>query len=105
MYVGTGFNKWGMTSSNLAANIVCDMILGKKNKYSYVFDSTRVHPIKNIGELKNVVVQSVDSLFLDKIKNTTLDFNSIPNDSGGIIKINGKKIGVYKDTTRKYLRC
>lgn len=27
IYVGTGFNKWGMTSSNVAANIVCDMIL------------------------------------------------------------------------------
>lgn len=28
MYIGTGFNKWGMTSSNVAANIIVDKILG-----------------------------------------------------------------------------
>ena len=26
MYVMTGFNKWGMTSSNVAANIIADKI-------------------------------------------------------------------------------
>ena len=72
MYIGTGFNKWGMTTSNVAANIIKDMILKKENKYAYVFDSTRIKPIKNRKELKNIIVQSVDSLFIDKIKNSTI---------------------------------
>ena len=32
MYIGTGFNKWGMTTSNVAANIIKDMILKPKLK-------------------------------------------------------------------------
>ena len=32
MFVGTGFKKWGMTLSNVAANIITDMICGKSNK-------------------------------------------------------------------------
>lgn len=100
-YVGTGFNKWGMTSSNVAANIVCDMILGKTNKYSYVFDSNRLNPIKNRTEVKNILTESVNSLAIKKLKDSTISFDNIPNNSGGIIDVNNQKVGVYKDTSRK----
>lgn len=99
-YVGTGFNKWGMTTSNVAANIVCDSILGNKNKYSYVFDSTRVNPIKNRIEIKNMISESVNSLVLNKFKNSKLSFNNISNNSGGIIDVNNEKVGIYKDSSR-----
>ena len=36
IYIGTGFKKWGMTTSNVAANIITDNILGKENKYVYL---------------------------------------------------------------------
>lgn len=100
IYVGTGFNKWGMTTCNVAANIVCDMILGKENKYAYVFDSTRVHPIKNRIEVKNMITESVNSLAIKKFKNSTVDFDKIPINSGGIIDVNNQKVGIYKDTSR-----
>ena len=104
-YVGTGFNKWGMTSSNVAANIVCDMILGKINRYAYVFDSNRVNPIKNRTEVKNMLTESVNSLAIKKFKDSNVDFDSINNNSGGIIDVNGQKVGIYKDTSRKYFCC
>ncbi len=100
IYVGTGFNKWGMTSSNVAANIVCDMILGRKNEYAYVFDSTRIHPIKNRTEIKNMITESVNSLALNKFKDSDIDFDEIPINSGGIIDVNNQKVGIYKDTSR-----
>lgn len=103
LFVGTGFNKWGMTSSNVASNIICNMILGKSNKYSYIFDSTRVNPVKNRTEVKNMVTESVDSLAIKKLKNSNISFDEISNNSGGIIDINNKKIGIYKDTSRKYI--
>ncbi len=37
IYVATGFNKWGMTSSMVAAEILSDMIMGEKNHYAEVF--------------------------------------------------------------------
>lgn len=105
LYVGTGFNKWGMTSSNVAANIICDMILKKYNKYAYIFDSTRVNPIKNRTEIKNMITESVNSLAIKKFKNSKVSFDNIPKNSGGIIDINNQKIGIYKDTSRKYFCC
>ena len=100
IYVGTGFNKWGMTTSNVAANIVCDMILDKENKYAYVFDSTRVHPIKNRIEVKNMITESVNSLAIKKFKDSTVNFDKIPINSGGVIDVNNQKVGIYKDTSR-----
>lgn len=41
LYVATGFNKWGMSSSMVAANLITDMILEKKNPYADVFDPSR----------------------------------------------------------------
>ncbi len=41
LYVATGFNKWGMTSSMVAAKLLRDMILGKKNEFETVFNPQR----------------------------------------------------------------
>ena len=100
-YVGTGFNKWGMTSSNVASNIVVDMINGVENPYSFVFDSTRIKPLKNADELKNVIVQSSKSLVFDKLKKADLHLGDISLDSGGIIEINGQKVGIYRSNDDK----
>jgi len=41
LYTATGFNKWGMTSSMLAAEILSDLICGKKNRYADIFSPSR----------------------------------------------------------------
>lgn len=41
MYVATGFNKWGMTSSMVSAIILSDMIAQKHNDYAEVFSPQR----------------------------------------------------------------
>jgi len=41
LFVATGFNKWGMTSSMVAAMILSDMVQGKENPYAQVFRPNR----------------------------------------------------------------
>lgn len=41
LYVATGFNKWGMTSSMTAAMILHDMVLERENPYAPVFSPSR----------------------------------------------------------------
>lgn len=40
-YVATGFNKWGMTSAFVAAEILTDMVLDRKNPYAAAFSPSR----------------------------------------------------------------
>ncbi len=41
VYVATGFNKWGMSSSMVASDILCDLICKKDNPYTEVFSPSR----------------------------------------------------------------
>lgn len=41
MFVTTGFNKWGMTSSMVSAMILCDLLTGKDNDYTKIFSPSR----------------------------------------------------------------
>ncbi len=53
MYVATGFNKWGMTSSMVSAMILSDLILGNTNVYADLFSPSRsmikLQLLKNTG--------------------------------------------------------
>lgn len=42
VYVATGFQKWGMSTSMVAAHIIRDMICGKDNPYKKVFSPQRL---------------------------------------------------------------
>lgn len=41
LYVASGFNKWGITSSMAAARILTDMICGRENEFAEVFSPHR----------------------------------------------------------------
>ena len=41
LYVATGFNKWGMTSSMVSAMILSDLVQGKQNPYAEMFSPSR----------------------------------------------------------------
>ena len=97
VYVGTGFKKWGMTLSNVAANLIVDEICERKNPYAYLFDSTRFGLFKNFDEVKNMVIDSTNSLLLNKLKSSNASVENIKPDSGDIIELDGKKVGVYRD--------
>ena len=65
MYVATGFKKWGMTFSNVAANIITNDILNESNKYYTLFDPLRIDLIKNKEEFKNMMSTTCKSLLKD----------------------------------------
>ena len=101
MYVGTGFKKWGMTLSNVAANIVTDKITGKENKFEEIFTATRMKTIKNRWEVENMLKETVNSIALKKMKIDTWNLEKIENNNGAIIEINGNNVGIYKDINGK----
>jgi len=102
IYVGTGFNKWGMTSSNIAARIITDKITEKENEYEYIFKATRINPIVNKDEVKNMISQTTKSLVMERIKEDSKEnIDDIKEETGKIIEIRGEKVGVYKDIDGK----
>lgn len=101
VYVATGFKKWGMTTSNVAARIITDKILGRPNKYEEIYTSTRLQPIKNRWEFGEMVKETTNSLILNKLKVPKETITNLKVDEGKIIEIEGEKVGVYKDKDGK----
>lgn len=99
MYIATGFNKWGITSSNIAANIITDDILGNENEYKDIFKSTRLQPIKNRQEVGNMLKEVNKSLIASRFKITKNELKDIKIGEGKIVNINNTKVGVYKSQT------
>jgi glycine/D-amino acid oxidase-like deaminating enzyme len=57
VYVATGFNKWGMTNAMVAADILCDLVQGRQNRYASVFSPLRtmLRPQLAINALESTV--------------------------------------------------
>jgi len=55
LYVATGFNKWGMSSSMVSALLLCDMILEKDNAYAELYSPSRsmMHPQLALNALES----------------------------------------------------
>lgn len=101
IYVATGYKKWGMTTSNVAAKIITDKILGRNNKYEEVFTSTRLNPIKNRWEFGEMIKETTNSLILNKLKIPEDKLKDIKLGEGKIIEIGNEKVGVYKSEEGK----
>ena len=56
LYVATGFNKWGMTTSMVSAMLLSDLVQGKENPYAAVFSPSRsmLHPQLALNGLEAV---------------------------------------------------
>ena len=101
MYVATGYKKWGMTTSHVAAKIISDKILNSENPYEKIYTATRLKPIKNSKEFGNMLKQSAYSLAINKLTPPIISYSELTNDSGGVVNYNGKKLGIYKDKDGK----
>lgn len=95
-YVATGFGKWGMTSSMVAAMVLCDEILGIRSPYSPVFSPQRFKPSASAKNLFQDTLQSTKGLSRNlRVPESTLE--ALPLGHGGIVETKDGKAGVYKD--------
>ncbi|MBO3312444.1 FAD-dependent oxidoreductase [Clostridium perfringens] len=101
IYVATGFNKWGMTSSMVSAMIISDMILAKENDFSEIFSPRRFDLSLSINNIANDLIETAKNFIAQKVYIPSSEIEHIKNGHGGIIEYNGEKVGVYKDKEGK----
>ena len=99
-YVATGFQKWGMTTAMVSAMLLRDQILGKENPNAEVFDPGRFDPssIPGIARESGQAVKGLAKRFFQIPSETAAQ---LPNGHGGVVTVDGEKVGVYKDEQGK----
>jgi len=92
LYIGVGYNTWGMTNSVLAAKIITDDILNNENEYNEVFNPNRLN-IQIIFKLPVYIYNNTKSFIGTKlIKNKNWYSSRV-----SFYKENGKNMACYKD--------
>lgn len=93
----TGFRKWGMTNGTAAALLFKNMILRQKSHFEQLFSPSRfyVNP-----SLKNFLVENagvVGQLIKGKLDLPQTKLDSLANDEGAVITLDGHRKGAYRD--------
>jgi len=96
IYIITGDSGNGMTHTTIGAMIICDSIMGIKNKWEDIYSPSRI-TLKTTGdfikEATNMASQYLDWLSASDLKNTA----DLPIGEGSLLSIGLKKIAVYRD--------
>ena len=95
-YVATGFQKWGMTTSMASAMILRDMICERENPYADAFDPGRFD-LKTVAGTVSESAQAVKGLTRTLLKIPKEKADELPRGHGGVVFLNGEKVGAYKD--------
>jgi len=94
MYIGVGYNTWGMTNSVLAAKILSDIVIGNRNLYQDMFNPKRVN-LAIIGKLPYIMASQTKSYLGPKINKNKPWYS----DRITFIRKDGKSLAIYKDET------
>lgn len=97
-YVATGFQKWGMTSSMAAAMLLRDRLCGRDNPCAGVFDPTRF-TMEGAPKIAAEGGQAVKGLVKQLFQLPSETAAQLEKGHGGIVFLDGEKLGVYKDGT------
>jgi glycine/D-amino acid oxidase-like deaminating enzyme/nitrite reductase/ring-hydroxylating ferredoxin subunit len=98
VFVATGFGGWGMTNGTASGLILSDLVLGRDNAWSPVFNPNRIKPLTSAGQAISEgvnVAAEVVTAHLPILGSD--DIASLANGEGKVIQINKEKVAVSKD--------
>lgn len=96
VFVATGFKKWGMTSSTIAALLIKDLLIGKENQYEKLFDPSRFTANPAIKTIVKENLNVAGQLISGKLTVPDKEIKDLNNGEGSAVSIKGKRAGAYK---------
>jgi Rieske Fe-S protein len=99
-YVATGFQKWGMSTSMVAAAILADALEGRANPHAGVFDASRL--VSNVGrDLVRHNVQVGKRFVKDRLTATTrrIGLADLEPGDGAVVRLDGTPVALSRDHT------
>ncbi|MBH0160764.1 FAD-dependent oxidoreductase [Fictibacillus sp. 26RED30] len=96
--VATGYKKWGMTTGTLAALIIRDHILGRKNAFAELYKPQRFQA--DPSDIKQFIKENADvakHFVSGKLDKPSKHPRSLNKDEGCAVTVDGERCGAYRD--------
>ncbi|MGV4320956.1 FAD-dependent oxidoreductase [Bacillus mojavensis] len=97
--VATGFKKWGMTSSAVAAQLLSDLVEKKDNPYESIFTPSRFHLNPGLQKVISYNADVAKHFIKGKLEKPDVEFEEIAPGEGKAVTINGRRAGAFRDET------
>ena len=98
IYVVTGFRKWGMTHGMVAANIITDLIAGRRNDWLSLYDSRRSVPAEPLAGSSAAGAEQERQLGeQDAAGSSVRSPEEVAPGNAAVLDLDGKKVAVYVD--------
>ena len=100
IYIATGDSGNGMTHATIAGILICDLIVGRENPWTKLYDPSRITlkaAPEFLKEVGNMSVQYLDYFDAGDVQS----INELIPGQGAIVNMKGKKVAVYKDESQK----
>ncbi len=97
LYVATGFNKWGMTSSMVSAMVISSMIAGDSCEFAGVFTPQRFNVAAGSTTLFQNGIETAKGLAAAVLPAAGGTLDDIAPGHGGVVEYEGRKVGAYRN--------
>lgn len=100
IYIITGDSGNGMTHCSFAGLLISDLINGKKNKWEKLYSPMRF-TLSESGSVLKLMKDDLVNVLKKWFYTGSVELSAIKNGEAGIVKLDGKKCGAYKDESGK----
>jgi len=100
VYIITGDSGNGMTHCSFAGLLINDLIDGKENKWEKLYSPLRF-TLKESGGAIQLLTNDLVYVLKKWFYTGNVELSSIKNGEAGIVKLDGKKCGAYRDESGK----
>ncbi|MFY0148077.1 FAD-dependent oxidoreductase [Bacillus cytotoxicus] len=101
IFVATGYRKWGMTTSTVAAQLLTTSIIKRNSPYKELFAPSRFHADPDIKTFASQNLDVAKHLIEGKLEFALREPEDLANGEGAVVRVNGKRAGAYKDDNGK----
>jgi glycine/D-amino acid oxidase-like deaminating enzyme/nitrite reductase/ring-hydroxylating ferredoxin subunit len=102
LYAATGYSKWGMTNGTVAAMILSDAILDRRNSWASLYDSKRLVRRSALPAFLKENASAGFHFFADRLSRADrATVEQLRPGDGAMIRIRGRKTAVYRDPERR----
>jgi glycine/D-amino acid oxidase-like deaminating enzyme/nitrite reductase/ring-hydroxylating ferredoxin subunit len=102
VYVATGYAGNGMTYGTIAARLLADLLPGRENRWSDVYDPARVKPLASAGGFIKENLNVAQHFVADRLAAPDADsLSEVTAGQGKIVEIKGEKVAAYRSPEGK----
>lgn len=99
--VATGFDAWGITNGTVAAMIIADLVAGRDNPWTEVFDATRIKPLAGGPQFAKANAEVAMEMAVGWLSKKVKSYDELAPGEAAILKVDGERVAAFRDESGK----